>query len=304
MHGGGRFDFLELLLGLAAGAVYCFYYCFVSWRRNRVIGDTPTSRVRSAAQGYVELAGHGQLSPGSKNKAPLSDIPCVWWRYKVEHKGSLFARSRSWHTVMAATSTAPFLLDDGTGQCEVDPEGAQVYPHGSDVWYGHEEWPSRRLPGTQGPLHWLWGPLLGGPYRYSEQRLEAEGRVVAVGLFRSRDATHGSEAETALAALLHMWKCDQRTLLQRFDTDGDGVLSADEWDGARAAAREQVTADLAAKPQVAVLSRLVKPADGRPFLISGSDPTELVRGLRHRAAAGLAGFVAGCLSVAWMLMHL
>ena len=44
MH-GGRFHYLELILGLAAAGVYCFRYCFVSWRRNRVIGDTPTSRI-------------------------------------------------------------------------------------------------------------------------------------------------------------------------------------------------------------------------------------------------------------------
>jgi E3 ubiquitin ligase len=303
MQGGGRFDFLELLLGLAAGAVYCFYYCFVSWRRNRVIGDTPTSRVRSAAQGYVELSGRGQLAPDSENKAPLSDTPCVWWRYKVERKGSLFARSRSWHAVMGETSTALFLLDDGTGQCEVDPEGAEVFPHGGDVWYGHDEWPSRRLPGSQGPLQWLWGPLL-GEYRYTEQRLEAGRRVVAVGLFRTAGAMHGNEAETALAELLHAWKHDQRTLLRRFDTDGDGVLNADEWDRARAAARAQVTGDLAARPPAPAVSRLVRPADGRPFLISGSDPIKLTRGLRYRAAAGLAGFVASSLGLTWMLMHL
>ena len=61
---------------------------------------------------------------------------------------------------MSGASTALFLLDDGTGQCEVDPEGAQVYPQGGDVWYGHDEWPSRRQPGGQSPLQWLWGPLV------------------------------------------------------------------------------------------------------------------------------------------------
>jgi len=304
MHGSGRFDFLEVLLGLTAAAVYCFYYCFVSWRRNRVIGDTPTSRIRSAAQGYVEFAGRGQLAVDSKNKSPLSDTPCVWWRYKVESKVTSFGRSRSWHTVMSGTSTAPFLLDDGTAQCEVDPDGAEVYPNGGDVWYGNDEWPSRRLPGSQSPLQWLWGSWFGGPYRYTEQRLEAKGPVVAVGLFRTSGAMHGNEAETALAELLHAWKHDQKALLQRFDTNGDGVLNAEEWDRARAAAGEQVNAEIATRPPVAAVSKLSKPADGRPFLISGSDPFSLARGLRYRAAAGLAGFVASCAALTWILIHL
>jgi len=304
MHGGGRFDFLELLLGSAATAMYSFYYCLISWRRGRVLCDTPTSRIRSAAQGYVELAGRGQLALDSKNKAPLSDTPCVWWHYKVESKVTSFGRSRSWRTVMRGTSTAPFLLDDGTAQCEVDPDGAEVYPHCGDVWYGCDEWPSRRLPGSQSPLQWLWGPWFGGPYRYTEQRLEAKGPLVAVGLFRTSRAMHGNEAETALAELLHAWKHDQKALLQRFDTNGDGVLNAEEWDRARAAAGEQVNAEIATRPPVAAVSKLSKPADGRPFLISGSDPFSLARGLRYRAAAGLAGFVASCAALTWILIHL
>jgi hypothetical protein len=303
MH-GGHFQPLGLLLGLAAATVYCFYYCFRSWRRNRALRDTPTSRIRSAAQGYVELSGRGCLAPDSKNKAPLSDTPCVWWRYKVESKASSFGRSRSWHTVMSGESTAPFLLDDGTGQCEVDPEGAEVYPHGGDVWYGHDEWPSRRLPGTQSPMQWLWGPWFGGPYRYTEQRLEATRPVVAVGLFRTSGAAYGNEAEAALGHLLQAWKHDQKALLQRFDTDGNGVLNTEEWERARAAARDQVVAELAARPPAPRVAFLTKPADGRPFLISGSDPSTLARGLRYRAAAGLVGFIASCSALTWTLMHL
>ena len=52
---GNRFKFWLVVIGLAAAAVYSFWYAFKSWGKNRVIEDTPTSRVRSAAQGYVEL---------------------------------------------------------------------------------------------------------------------------------------------------------------------------------------------------------------------------------------------------------
>ena len=44
-------------LALAVAAPLCFYFGFRNWRLARLIDDTPRSRIRSAAQGYVELAG-------------------------------------------------------------------------------------------------------------------------------------------------------------------------------------------------------------------------------------------------------
>ncbi len=60
---GNRFKFWLLAACLAAGAAYSFWYAFKAWARNRIIEDTPTSRVRSAAQGYVELNGRSLPPP-------------------------------------------------------------------------------------------------------------------------------------------------------------------------------------------------------------------------------------------------
>src|SRR5260370_8017356 len=81
---GNRFKFWLLVIGLAAVAVYSFWYAFKAWAKNRVIEDTPTSRVRSAAQGYVELSGRGVLPADSPNKGPLTGIPCTWCRSKID----------------------------------------------------------------------------------------------------------------------------------------------------------------------------------------------------------------------------
>ena len=58
--------------GLALAA---FYYAFVFFKRALVIEDTPTSRIRSAAQGYVELQGWGEQMDGPPIVAPFSNIP-------------------------------------------------------------------------------------------------------------------------------------------------------------------------------------------------------------------------------------
>src|SRR5579862_9100611 len=113
---GDRFKFWLLAGCLAAAAVYSFWYAFKAWAKNRLIEDTPTSRVRSAAQGYVELAGLGALPPSSSNRGPLTGVPCTWWRYKIEERHRS-GRSRSWATVDSGVSEESFFLDDGTGQC-------------------------------------------------------------------------------------------------------------------------------------------------------------------------------------------
>jgi hypothetical protein len=108
-----------------------------------------------------------------------------------------------------------------------------------------------------------------------------------------------------VAELLHDWKHDQASLLARFDTDHDGVLSAVEWDRARAAAREQVVAAAAgAEAETPGLNVLSKPGDGRAFLLAASDELTLARRLRRQAAAGMVGFIASASALTWMLTRL
>ena len=75
--------------------------------------------------------------------------------------------------------------------------------------------------------------------------------------------------DRAVSELLREWKQDQKTLLERFDLNHDGVLESDEWDRARAAARQQVVDNMAAATANAGFERLSKPADGRAFLLVG-----------------------------------
>jgi E3 Ubiquitin ligase len=304
MHGPDRVKFWFLVAGLAGAAVYSFYYCFVSWRRNRVVGDTPTSRVRSAAQGYVEFTGRGVTPPNTENKAPLTGIPCTWWRYKIEERSGS-GRSRSWSTVQSGTSVTPFILDDGTGQCLIDPRGADVFPSANEVWYGSSGWPDGvRIPSGGGALGWLLGAVATGKYRYTEHRLEPHERLYAIGSFRSLGGVSVDSPDRAVAELLRDWKQDQASLLARFDADHDGVISAAEWDRARAAAREQVVAAAGARAEAPGINVLSKPADGRAFMLAASDEQTLASRLRRRAAAGVLAFVASCSALTWMLTRL
>jgi hypothetical protein len=299
---GNGFKFWLIVAALAAAAAYSFWYAFKAWAKNRVIEDTPTSRVRSAAQGYVEISGLSILPPNCHNTAPLTRVPCAWWRYKIEER-RYAGRSRSWCTIQEDTSTEPFLLDDGTGQCLIDPRGAEVFPGASNVWYGPSEWPEVRIPDGTGILGRLADALLTDKYRYTEYRLQAHEHVYAIGAFRSLGGAGAEDTETAAANLLHEWKKNQAALLARFDTNHDGTLSAAEWEQARAAARRQVLDGRAAEVRPPSVNVLGDPMDGRAFLLAASDGETLARRFRRRAVAGIGGFVGSCAALTWMLTH-
>jgi E3 Ubiquitin ligase len=299
---GNEFKFWLIVAGLAAAAAYSFWYAFKAWSKNRVIEDTPTSRVRSAAQGYVEISGLSLLPPDSHIKAPLTGKPCAWWRYKIEERRST-GRSRSWVTIQSDTSAESFLLDDGTGQCLIDPRGAEVFPGASDVWYGSSEWPEVRIPDGTGIFGRLADSLMTDKYRYTEHRLQAHEHVYAIGAFRSLGGAGAEDPETAAANLLHDWKKDQAALLARFDSNHDGTLSTGEWELARAAARRQVLDARSAEARPPSVNVLGDPMDGRAFLLAASDGETLARRFRRRALAGIGGFVGSSAALTWMLTH-
>ncbi|HLW22821.1 MAG TPA: GIDE domain-containing protein [Steroidobacteraceae bacterium] len=303
-----------LLAALAGLALYSLWYTFRAWRENRLVADTPTSRIRSAAQGYVEIIGHGLMPDGRENPAPLSRRPCTWWRYKIEEQGGS-GRSRRWTAVDRGESEIPFLIDDGTGRCLVDPRGAEVYPAEKDVWYGNTEWPEVRLP----PLGGVFGKVIdallsGGRYRYTEYRMRPNETVCALGAYQSISGGL-DRPEEAVAELLRDWKHDQAALLKRFDANHDGVIDAAEWEAARAAARHEVVEKMMTPAPAAAaaagsggtggtsLGLLSKPADGRAFLLAASDGASLAVRLRRQASVGLAGSLAASAAIVWLITH-
>ncbi|MCC7463715.1 MAG: hypothetical protein IT480_14780 [Gammaproteobacteria bacterium] len=275
------------LLSVVAVPVAAFI-ALRSWRRARAIDDTPTSRVRSAAQGYVELAGRASCA-AEEQRAPLSGRPCVWWHYKIEQRRE-GNRGGRWETINSGTSAVPFLLTDATDVCLVDPRGAEVFPSDESSWRGATPWPVRAGSGDAAIAGAL-GASAGGAYRYTEHRIYPDVTVGVIGEFRTLGGVGAEDAATRALELLRAWKRDQPELLRRFDADSDGVLSQREWERARAAARRQI---MEQPPPAATLPRLnviARPADRRPFLLAGVDLETVARRYRRRAAIATAVFV-------------
>jgi E3 Ubiquitin ligase len=295
-----RLKIALLMLGLAAAAAWSFRYAFKAWSKNRILVDTPTSRVRSAAQGYVELSGRGVLPDSALTKGPLTGMPCVWWHYRIEERRSRGNSRTAWSTLEQATSETPFFLDDGTGQCLVDPRGAEVFARATNVWYGPSAWPEGCMPNGSGFFGKLFDALLGGKYKYTEQRLQLRDHLQAVGMFGTSRGAQALDVENQIGNLLHEWKQDQAALLARFDSDHDGALSAKEWENARQAARQHIMDGLAEAPAPA-LNTLADPGDGRAFLLSALEDDSLTQRFRLQTLTGMGVFAGSSAALGWIL---
>ena len=263
----------------------------------RAIEDMPTSRIRSAAQGYVELAGRCRALDGTQNLAPLTQRPCVWWQFRIQRKaesGSRGNRRQSWSTINSGRSELPFLLDDGTGQCIVQPTGAEVLTGESTTWYGGTAWPTQ--PTGAGLLR-----AQQHEYRYVEERIYEHEQVCLLGQFRSHTSAGSIDTQAEVAALLADWKQDQRALIERFDADRDGRVSVGEWERAREEAKRAVVERRAERPATPSLHVLDRPDGGQLFLIAAFAERVVAGRYRRRAMFAFAGFVAATCALGWLL---
>lgn len=237
------------------------------WRL-RLIRDTPTARLRSAPQGYVELIGRARPSR-ELVPAKLTGIPCCWYRWRIEKRISS-GRSQRWQTVEHGAFERPFVLDDGTGEGLVEPEGAMVRCRLTERWLSSVKGGGRS---SASPLAPLLG--LGSRYRMTEERISEDDAVYLLGYLET--PRRGSDERDALAReLLRQWKRSPERM-QRFDLDGNGEVDPSEWERARALAADlaqQGERRVAAEPARSRIGATNDPR--RPFLISTQGEAALV----------------------------
>ncbi|MGP0170723.1 GIDE domain-containing protein [Pseudomonas sp. NCHU5208] len=289
----GFFVTLAFTLGACLSGAW---WCLRRWSQARHLLDTPTSKIRSAAQGYVELYGVLHELPGIEVRGPLTGKPCLWWRYRIEEYQSSDNKS-TWRVVERGSSEAWLRLDDGTGECLIDPRGAEVRPVVRDSWEGNLRHPL-------GPVKTgLWRFLSSGRrYRYVEERLHAGQPLYAIGDFRTQGAAQqGFDPTAAQGAVIREWKGDFAGLLRRFDSDGNGQLDEREWDRVRLAARLEAEDRQRLRVQEPARNQMARPREAQPFILANAGEDELARGFYWQAAAGAVLCLVGALATAWVL---
>ena len=108
-------------LGMSAAGALALLGWSAASRRARLVADTASSKIDTAAQGYVELAGVAEPLPGELLRDPATGGPCVW--YQVETHAN---RGAGWVIERTVRSNAPIGLRDETGVCLILPKGAEL----------------------------------------------------------------------------------------------------------------------------------------------------------------------------------
>ncbi|MBB5320191.1 hypothetical protein [Marinobacter oulmenensis] len=174
-----------------------------SLRAYRIVADTPTSRIRSAPQGYVELKGQClPLDPAEPVYGPFTGKPCLWYRAWVEEeRGS--GDDKDWVTIYAETDPRPFRLNDGTGECFVAPCWADMRMRTVTDSF---------IPGSWGsdmpePLRHVDSGFFSRNVRFSEERFE-EGEGYVIGHLTTTDGGEGSDEAQSVSGFLSNWRTD------------------------------------------------------------------------------------------------
>ena len=229
-----------------------FFAWLGNYRRYRQIHDLPTSKVASAAQGYVELVGHSEIMKGHSLFSRLGGVPCCWYQYQIEEE----YEDNKWRVIESNSSIDHFLLVDDTGQCVISPEGAEV------VTSEHKSWRE-------------------GRFRYNEWLVLPSTVLYALGEFVTHSGNVSAQADEReeIRLLLGDWKHDQKTLKDRFDLNKDGSIDLKEWQLARLQAAREIYKQRAAtmNNQAEGVHLLRRPRDKRLFLLASEMPDTLGR---------------------------
>jgi hypothetical protein len=179
-------------------------------------------------------------------------------------------------------SDLPFILDDASGRCEIDPAGAQILTT-------HDE---TRTQGDE---------------RHTEYVLLKGDRLYALGDFVSVNGAHSAlDTRRDVGELLADWKTDQADLHKRFDLDRNGAIDETEWQLARNAAEREVARrhrEIRNQPTQHRMQKpgASKPGIRKPYLIANYPPEKLSRRYAWLSAAYLALMLASMFGIGWAL---
>ena len=106
--------------------------------------STPTSKIRSAALGLVEV--NGVVTGPNTIPAPITGQPCFLYHTTVWQQRR--DKKDEWEKVADETLHLPFFIDDSTGQLLIEPLGADLDLHrdfreefGSSFFFSQDEVP-------------------------------------------------------------------------------------------------------------------------------------------------------------------
>jgi hypothetical protein len=270
--------------GIGIG-VRLFFRGFPFLKGKHLIEDTPTSTVRGAALGSVEVSGT-VVGPYTLI-APLSQTDCFY--YHAIARGSSGEEKKPKEEILYV----PFFLDDGTGRVMVDPRGAQtdLQPSVDDEYSSST--------GDAFTRHFLVRHGISSEYpaRLEEYCIRAGDRLYVLGTLRENPGL-----ESAADCMAH--------------GISQGFLSAAAADLQRRAAIESILPPASSLPPMQQARPvetepfdlnppvvLMKGASGEPFFISWRSQRDVVEELAWRSVLYIWGGPVLALAGLWLLVN-
>ena len=215
-------------LALGMGPVL-FWRSFRDLRMQRLIQNTPTSRIRSMPMGLVEI--NGEASPRSELTAPFSGRPCVCWQVDIATR----SRRSGWTVVHRNASGNPFFLRDETGVALVYPKDATVRLN----FQVEEECLGISLPDVYARYLEEQRPAAGalwrlGSLRFRERVLEAGQRIYVLGTATPRpqsvaismdDELEATGTDDRRARRLHNLDHETQAIIRRGENESTYIIS-------------------------------------------------------------------------------
>ncbi len=262
-------------IGLAS---LMFWGGFYFVRLKRQVENTPTSKVRSVAMGMVEVKGKAIRQYALLS--PMSHTPCVFYRLTKYHR-----RNNQWQVnSISSSDNVPFMLADETGRVEVDPANCRVRA-------------GTKQEGTPGQVGFL--RIDDDADEKWLEEIIVEGTLLYVLGFAAIKREAGPTLQERKIEALRELKRNPQDL-QQFDSDGDGKISQDEWEAARAAVEEKVLHEsLQAKQQRKKQEEhvVIGKQKGCPFIIAETHSEEHLTS--RYAAYTIPLFIGAAAATGW-----
>jgi hypothetical protein len=281
-----------LMLGAAAivSGVYLFVRGFLSMSRKQLIENTPTSTIRAAAMGPVEV--HGQATGPFSLISPVSQLDCYFYLVTAWSREGARGEKR-WTQVAEEALCVPFFLQDETGHVLVDPRGIEINvpPSFDDEVHA--------LSTTRSIQNFLdrHGLGFGGPVLLTEYTIQPDDALYALGtLAENRPSLETTNQHTVGTSPVRMLSGEAADLQRRMALE---LMQIDLPDAPLPSLAPAEQFDLS--PPVS----LQKGAAGRPFLLARHSERELVQTLARTSVRYIWGgpvlILAGLALVIWQL---
>ncbi len=278
---GFRFEPFFAFSGFLMAFLVSTYKLFKIWKIKNLIVDTPTSKIRSVAAGFVEVS--GRVFSKQPVVSPISGSPCVFFRYEkqvLRTRTSLNGRRRTrWETVEAGEGFSDgCVISDGTGEIGVNLKNATFVL-------------TTKYETTQKYTDLKYGLYGNAGVRYIEEYLMNNQSVYALGTAKpvSKSVSYGK--------FLSELKRD-KDAMDEFDLNGDGIVDPVEWEIAQKRLKDKFLEYKQIKGQAIDLVIDIDKSN-RVFLISNEKEESILSRLKFALPFYFAGSLIFLVLTLW-----